>query len=237
MIHVINRHCKFSAVSVNKSRPEWFDKQKCFDSLPDNAIELNDINYYYLLDGCKKEDHPILKCIWEEEGTVIEINENSETGSFLALLDIIENIKCDPDDIIYSVEDDYLHRWGWDLALKEGLNIPGVSYVSLYDHRDKYFLPEYQKLTSQILYTESCHWRTTPSTTNTYAAKHKTWMEDMKIHKQFSVRGEMCTRDHQKFLELGRKGRALITPIPGYATHVETDYLSPVIDWTKQLEL
>lgn len=234
MIHVINRHCKFSAVSVNKSRPEWFSKHACFSNLPDTARDWDRINTIYILDGCQAKDHDILKFLDRTE-TIIEINENSEVGSFHALLDTIENLKCNPDDIVYSLEDDYLHRNFWDDILVEGINIPGVSYVSLYDHKDKYFLPEYQRLTSQILYTESCHWRTTPSTTNTYAAKYKIWLEDMEIHRKFSVRGEMCTRDHQKFLELGRKGRVLVTPIPGYATHVETNYLSPVVDWTKEL--
>lgn len=236
MIHVINRHCKQSAVSVNKARPSWFDRQRCFDNLPESAYKLNDINYIYILDGCKREDHPILRQL-EHMDEVIEINECSEVGSFHALLDVIENLKCDPDDIIYSVEDDYLHRFNWDTALVEGLNIPGVSYVSLYDHRDKYFLPEYAQLVSQITFTKSCHWRTVPSTTNTYAAKHKTWIEDMAIHRKFSVRGELCTRDHQKFIALtGMQGknRVLVTPIPGYATHVESEYLSPVIDWKNQ---
>jgi hypothetical protein len=35
------------------------------------------------------------------------------------------------------------------------------------------------------------------------------------------------------FLALRDKGNSLITPIPGYATHGETAWLSPLTDWSK----
>lgn len=37
--------------------------------------------------------------------------------------------------------------------------------------------------------------------------------------------------DHDRFIELGKKGRVVITPMPGWSTHCETNYLSPCIDW------
>jgi hypothetical protein len=35
------------------------------------------------------------------------------------------------------------------------------------------------------------------------------------------------------FLELREMGELLITPLPGYATHGETAWLSPLTDWSK----
>jgi hypothetical protein len=35
------------------------------------------------------------------------------------------------------------------------------------------------------------------------------------------------------FLELRQQGELLITPLPGYATHGETAWLSPLTDWSK----
>ena len=39
--------------------------------------------------------------------------------------------------------------------------------------------------------------------------------------------------DFQLFLSLREKGRCLITPLPGYSTHGETQWLTPIIDWSK----
>jgi len=41
--------------------------------------------------------------------------------------------------------------------------------------------------------------------------------------------------DFQMFLELRQQGELLITPIPGYATHGETAWLSPLTDWEAYL--
>ena len=39
--------------------------------------------------------------------------------------------------------------------------------------------------------------------------------------------------DFQMFLELRENNKLLVTPIPGYATHGETAWLSPLTDWSK----
>ena len=42
MIRIFQRHCNFSSNSANKERPEWFDREKIFDSLIntlDNRVE------------------------------------------------------------------------------------------------------------------------------------------------------------------------------------------------------
>jgi hypothetical protein len=33
MIRIFQRHCNFSSNSHNKPRPDWFDREKIFDSL------------------------------------------------------------------------------------------------------------------------------------------------------------------------------------------------------------
>ena len=40
-------------------------------------------------------------------------------------------------------------------------------------------------------------------------------------------------RDFEMFLALREKQHGLITPIPGYSTHGETAWLSPLTDWSK----
>jgi hypothetical protein len=39
-------------------------------------------------------------------------------------------------------------------------------------------------------------------------------------------------RDFDMFLELRENGVSLMTPIPGYSTHGETNWLSPLTDWS-----
>ena len=39
--------------------------------------------------------------------------------------------------------------------------------------------------------------------------------------------------DFHMFIELRENNHLLITPIPGYATHGETAWLSPLTDWSQ----
>jgi hypothetical protein len=112
----------------------------------------------------------------------------------------------------------------------EGFSFSGVSYVTLYDHPDKYYWNYYDRLVSKILHSASCHWRTTPSTTATYALKFRTLLQDLPV-----IRKNMAVRergyDHKLFCDLGAQGKVLISSIPGWSTHVEPGLLSPNIDW------
>lgn len=227
-IELFVRHCNFSEVSQHKNRIEGFSRQKCFENLL-ATLDPQRVKATFLLDTFHPTEnkHFLLQ---QSDFPVIEIQEGTETGSFLRLLDHVASLDLDPETIVYFLEDDYLHREGWVDVLLEGFSIPEASYVTLYDHRDKYFLPIYKELTSKIFHTSSCHWRTTPSTTNTYAMKYRTLMQHLPIHRQFSL-DRKISADHEKFLELGRQGATLISPIPGWSTHIELNLTSPCIDW------
>jgi hypothetical protein len=41
--------------------------------------------------------------------------------------------------------------------------------------------------------------------------------------------------DHQLFAELEKKGRVVLSPIPGLATHCMVNLLSPGVDWGRFL--
>jgi hypothetical protein len=226
-IELFVRHCHFSEVSHHKERIPGFSRQKCHDNLLE-TVDRSRVNITFLLDSFHpmKVPHFVTQ---QTEFPVTEIKEGSETGSFLKLLGHVMSLKLEDDTIVYFLEDDYLHREGWVDVLLEGFTIPVASYVTLYDHPDKYFLPMYDHLQAKLFHTKTCHWRTTPSTTNTYAMRFKTLKEHLQIHKQFSE-GRRITADHDKFIELGRLGGQLISPIPGWSTHIDRD-ASPCIDW------
>jgi hypothetical protein len=143
------------------------------------------------------------------------------------LIEYVKNLELKPNTLIYFVEDDYVHRKGWVDALFEVFELP-IDYATLYDHSDKY--KAYPKLFSKIFVSPFCHWRTTPSTTNTYAMRVSTFQEDFYIHRRFSL-ARKVTADHDKFCFLGKLGRVLVSPMPGWSTHADPEHLSPCIDW------
>src|SRR5262249_45860983 len=150
---------------------------------------------------------PLSEHFLKKEKNVIEIQEGTEAGSFLRLLDHVSNLDLHPETILYFVEDDYIHRPGWLEVLLEGINL--TDYATLYDHKDKYFL--YPGLTSRIFASRTCHWRTTPSTTNTFGCRFKTLLKHLPIHRKFSM-DRSISSDHEKFCQLAAEGAILISP-------------------------
>ncbi len=227
-IELFVRHCNFSEVSQHKGRIPGFSRQKCHENLL-STVDRERVNITFLLDTFHPSATPHF-VTQQSEFPVIEIKEGCETGSFLKLLDHVMSLKLRDDTIVYFLEDDYLHKEGWVDVLLEGFTIPAASYVTLFDHRDKYFLPMYSDLKSNLFHTPTCHWRTTPSTTNTYAMRFKTLKDSLPTHQQFSL-GRRITADHDKFIELGKQGAQLISPIPGWSSHIDAGNTSPCIAW------
>jgi hypothetical protein len=231
-IEIFVRHCHFSAISNHKVRLPSFSKEKAFDNLL-WTIEGENVGLTILLDTFHpmESDHFVKR---QSRYPVIEIAEGTETGSFLKLLETVMQRNFHPDTIVYFLEDDYLHMPGWVTVLREGLSLPGVDYATLYDHKDKYENSAYRDLQARILCSPSTHWRTTPSTTNTFAMRFKTLMRDLEIHKAYS-QNRKITEDHAKFCALWDRGAVLISSIPGWSTHAETEFASPCVPWEQLL--
>ncbi|HSX12386.1 MAG TPA: hypothetical protein VLF61_02735 [Rhabdochlamydiaceae bacterium] len=231
-IQLFVRHCYFSSASHKKERPKHFDRYKCHQNLL-QTIDKKRVEITFFLDSFYKEEEPHF-VLEQTEYPVVEIKEGTEAGSFLRLTDYALSQKYDAETILYFLEDDYLHKEGWVNILQEGFTLPGIDYVTLYDHKDKYFLPSYTHLESKIFHTESCHWRTTPSTTNTFAMRFKTLLKHQEIQRAFSKERKISA-DHEKFCALKEAGATLISSIPGWATHAEPAYASPCFNWEKLL--
>ncbi len=231
-IEIFVRHCHYSAASAHKERFATFNKEKCFRNLL-NTIDQDRVNITFFLDTYYPSEHKHF--ITEQtQYPIIEIKAGNEATSFLTMLDHVAAKALKPDTIVYFLEDDYIHKFGWIDVLVEGLIIPTVDYVTLFDHRDKYFFPSYADLRSKIFHTQSCHWRTTPSTTNTYAMRFETLIKHLPVHRAFSE-GRKITADHDKFCRLHEMGAVLVSAIPGFSTHVELDFASPCADWEEIL--
>ncbi len=109
----------------------------------------------------------------------------------------------------------------------------------MYDHPDKYLDPSLGgnpycaggAEDTRVYLTESCHWKITNSTTMTFAAKVSTLKRVESILREYT--SGTHPNDFQMFLKLREVGELLVTPLPGYATHGETAWLSPLTDWSK----
>lgn len=112
-----------------------------------------------------------------------------------------------------------------------------------------------------IYLTAHTHWRSIVSTTFTFAAQVKTLLEDRDVWKNFctgkipadfeafvTLTGQDDLNAAKRFAKIGRaklasilinnliferRKRLLISPLPSLATHTETAFLAPRIDWTR----
>lgn len=239
-IAVFVRHCNYSSSSVNKDRPNGFSREKCFQNLLDTLKGEKGISLVFLYDTfypMKGKTHFLYQ---QNQYPVVEYKGGTEASSVLFMLNYALEQNLDPETIIYFLEDDYLHRPNWPAILREAFTLPNISYATLYDHQDKYDNPMYAGLKSEIFHTSSCHWRTTPSTTNTFATLFSTLKKDFATHKHFSSLGPNSIGpipfDHAKFCHLAKEGSILISSIPGYSSHLEPSYLSPCFNWEHLLE-
>jgi hypothetical protein len=231
-IEVFIRHCYYSKLGElpDRIRPYWFNKIKVFENFK-NTLNPDLVNYTIVYDEFYGS---IDKTFLSQEKNVEVIKCGSETDSFLQTLDIIQSRNFDDDTIVYLLEDDYLHRPGWSEIMLEGFEI-NSHYLTLYDF-DFFIAKGYL---CEIFTTPSSHWRAVPATTNTFACKYKTLIEDLETHQKHSINGVKeeegfhFSKDYDKFWELQKQERYLISPMPGWSTHCDENHISPIIDWKK----
>jgi hypothetical protein len=216
---------RISDAGYNKVKPSYIGNENCLR----NATEIfNQVEWLVIADNTSS---PTDEMILKYQSNITKVSIGHGAGTFNLALD--EALKLDDKEVVYFLENDYLHKPNSLKVLLEGINM-GADYVSLYDHPDKYmdganpFVEgggEYTK----VFLSESCHWKLTNSTTMTFASKVKTLREDESILRKWT--NTTHPHDFQMFLELRDKGRSLITPLPGYSTHGETAWLTPLINW------
>ena len=222
---------RISDAGYNKVKPAYVNNEACLK----NALEVfpwNEYDWSIIADNISEETNDMIqKHIPRNFIDYVSVGHGA--GTFNLALD--EALQLADDEIIYFLENDYLHKPGADKILKEGFNV-GYSYVALYDHPDKYIdganpLVEDGGEVTRVMISKSCHWKITNSTTMTFAAQVKTLKKDESILREYT--SGSYPRDFEMFLALREKQHGLITPIPGYATHGETAWLSPLTDWSQ----
>ena len=221
---------RISDAGYNKVKPNYIDNEKCLK----NATEVfKDADWSIIADNVSESTENMIRK-YVAEDRIKRVSVGHGAGTFNMALD--ETLMYPDDEIIYFIENDYLHKPKSKEILEEGFNL-GASFVSLYDHPDKYLDPSkggnpYCKggaEDTRVYLTDSCHWKMTNSTTMTFATKVSTLKRCEHILREHT--SQTHPNDFQMFLELRKNNELLITSIPGYSTHGETSWLSPLTNW------
>jgi hypothetical protein len=220
-IYIYYRHA--ANIGLGRNRPYWFSYEACFKNLLNTIEGHSNINLTVAMDG---EDPTNFIHKYKDKYSLLQINKNSSLDSWRVLLEHVKAQSMHPSDLIYWIENDYLHVNGWiDKVTTLYSSFSGLDYVSLYDHNDKYISPMYDELVSKVITTADHHWRTTPSTCGTYIVSRDIFDKDYDVQSTY-------VGDHETFLWLNEnRNRAVLTPIPGLSTHCMEGLLSPTINW------
>jgi hypothetical protein len=235
---------RISDSGYNKIKPNYINNENClknFVNVFDNQ------NLEIIADNCSKETlQMITKYVHPNQITKVSIGHGA--GTFNLALD--RALAWDDDEIVYFVENDYIHLPNSYKILKEGFEL-GADYMNLYLHPDKFLLisqggnPEVDEdggYLTKIYRGKTQLFGIFNSTTMTFSSKVKTLREDEDILRKWT--NTTHPYDYPMFLELRDKNRILLTPLNTFATHGETAWLSPlskieeqnlINEWEKQL--
>lgn len=234
MLRIIYRLC---GGNNGKVRPEWYSKQRCLTSMSLARERLATSDLLLLVDGDVPEVS--MGAVPDSRITIAQRSGNSE--SFLEALAIAA--AWPEDDVVYFVEDDYLHVPESLVKLEEAFEDTACDYVTLYDHPDRYRSPsspdaDLPLRENGVHVSRSHHWRTVESTCMTFAARSRCIVEDLGI---FLTHVLPCQMPYDRSLfrhlqglgqyETSGHGRRLLGAIPSLATHCERAFLAPCVDW------
>jgi hypothetical protein len=225
---------RISDAGYKKIKPDYINNENCLKNFC-NVFFDHIYDILVIADNCSESTLQMIKK-YIDPINIEKVSVGHGAGTFNLALD--KALKWDDNEIVYFVENDYLHKPGADKIILEGFNL-GAPFVSPYDHPDKYMIPENGgnpyceggAEDTRVYLTNSCHWKITNSTTMTFASKVSTLKKVEPIMRKWT--SSTHPDDFQMFLELRENNELLITPIPGYATHGETYWLSPLTDWSK----
>ena len=223
---------RISDAGYNKIKPDYITNETC---LANATEEFDDSIWSVIADNVSSDTNDMIQK-YVARNCILYTEKGNGAATFNLALD--EALTCDDDEIVYFLENDYLHKPGSQKIIKEAFEL-GASFVSLYDHPDKYMGPdkggnpycEGGAEDTRVYLTDSCHWKITNSTTMTFAAKVSTLKRTEEILRKHT--STTHPNDFSMFLELREKNELLVTSIPGYSTHGETAWLSPLTNWSK----
>lgn len=226
-----------SDAGYNKVKPDYINNENClrnfvrvFANYINDIIVIADTPSDSLLDVIKKY-------IPSNNTKIVEIGNGA--GTFNIALDIA--LQFDDNEIVYFVENDYLHKEKSDVVLEDMFSL-GASYATLYLHPDKFIEPTLGGnpevdtdggYPTKIYKGEHGYYAMFNSTTMTFASKVKTLKSDIHILRKWT--STTHPNDYQMFLELRDNNKSLLCPLNTYSTHGEVRWLSHFVDWETEI--
>lgn len=252
MLHVFYKYSD-SGPTRYCVRPDGFTKRKCLE----NCISKFPNGIFHIIaDNVTRETVDWLTSKHLEVDVLSIIDEapqesGAQARGRTAVRVIARAIEiCDEGDLIYFVEDDYIHADGSEQCLVEGLKF--ADYVTLYDYPGDYMstsntcIQSFHEMYSLIVplgggdyidpgvigkptvifRTTSTHWRKIDGTTLTFALKYETLKEDWETMKRWC----RVVGDGDLFKELGAKGRLAVSSVPARSSHAHLPWFAPNIE-------
>lgn len=223
---------RISDAGYSKVKPAYINNEACLlNALDVFSTEQHD--WLIIADNVSEATkHMIEKYVLN----VKYVSVGHGAGTFNLALD--EALGYEDDEIVYFIENDYLHKPDSDKIIIEGIQL-GAPFITLYDHPDKYMDPSIGgnpfchggAEDTRVYISDSCHWKLTNATTMTFASTVKSLKRTEPTLRKWTQGS--YPEDFKMFLDLRDQNELLISSIPGYSTHGETAWLTPLTDWSK----
>jgi hypothetical protein len=218
---------RISDSGYNKVKPDYINNENCLKNFCNVFFE-NIWDIHIIADNVSQQTRDMI-CKYIDKSQITYTSIGHGAGTFNIALDMA--LKGADDEIIYFVENDYIHLPGSLQIIKEGSQL-GASFISLYNHPDKYITPSNggnPEVDSDGGYVTKLYRGETElfalynSTTMTFAAKVSTLKRTENILRKWT--SEKHPHDFNMFLELRENGEYLLCPVNSYSTHGETHWL------------
>ena len=221
---------RIADAGYKKDKPEYINNQECLKNASDVFSECD---WTIFADNIGKETESLILSLPHHDVEYVSVGHGA--GTFNLALD--KALTLDDNEVVYFLENDYLHLNGSLEAIIDGLCFG--DYVTLYDHPDKYWDPMFGgnpyckggAEDTRVYCGKHSHWKVTNSTTMTFASKVQTLRKDEGILRKWT--SSHHPDDFKMFLDLKKNERTLVSPMPSLSTHGESQFLAPLINWEK----
>jgi len=225
-----------------QDKPRWEGKgkleilRKCYMSLQqgltpeDTIIIINDRTSYETLRWMKENTQATFQT--KDITPLDELRKNHAYPQYHPVVAnacqdlmeiLIEISELNPAEVIYLCEDDYLHVDHALHGMKHVFEQGYTGFYAPYDYPDRYTLDRSKEC--DLHAGPYGHLRSIPSATLTIAALGSTWAR----FKFEVLRAGVFADDSWTWKAFSQVGA--LCPIPGHATHLQNNCITPYIDW------